>query len=1026
MESIKDGSYRHRFIHCRSRYSLLNGVLSHEEICAAAGAAGEQCVGFTDINNLYGLPAFLEAAAAGGLKALCGAVITLPSVNEAGRYLFTAYCTGREGFHRLNRLITAVRHAETRMREGGLSFDPVQDLVEGGWNGLFVLSSDIQVLSRLRVRGKDGLYAALFCGLPFRETVRDAGKLGIGSAALAEVLVINQRHRDTLAVLRAVGAGKPVARIAGRTDMSSPLSAGAGITAGLPAPGEMEAFFSAVPEALKNTELIAAQCAGADILPRSWVFPCFEGLNDEQSSAKLGALCREGIYRRYGKAAADGSDGPLSRRIRERLEYEMNIICRKGFAGYFLVVQDIVSQAPRTCGRGSAASSIVSYLLGITHVDPLRYNLFFERFLNMDRRDPPDIDVDFPWDERQKALDYVFRRYPGSSAMVADHVCFRRRGAAREAAKAKGLTDARTDEIMKKWRGGRGEPLPAEIAETAALIRGFPRHIGTHPGGVVITPGPITAFTHIQQSASGVPVIAWEKDGAEECGLVKIDLLGNRSLAVLRDTIRLANRRRSNKIEWESFQPCSDVRTGNYIETGDTAGIFYIESPATRQLLKKMGCADYEHLVAASSIIRPAANRWINEYVRRLKGGEYQPPHPVLEGVLDETYGIMVYQEDVARVAIAAAGFSPGDADQLRKTLSKKNRAEKLPAWKQRFIAGTALRGLGAKEAEELWKGILSFDGYSFCKSHSASYALVSYRLAWLKLRYPLEFLCSVINNGGGFYARQVYINMVRRAGFPVLKPDINLSSEAYTIEQIRTGISGLRAGLHQVRELSAAFVSRVLKNRPQGGYSGFESLIRNTEPSYRELRMLIKSGCVDSLSAGLNRPQLFWKYYHMNRRQEASNSFFDESEVPELTAYSSSVLLSDELDTLELFFSAHPADYFTGRAGSFDGIMIDSRDIKRCRGRTVSIVGTIAAEKEVLTSAKAPMSFVSFEDAYSIFETVFFPGAWEAYEPELARGFAFLITGRVEIDMGAEYINISGLRCLNRVNVLNRLKPVS
>ena len=706
----------------------------------------------------------------------------------------------------------------------------------------------------------------------------------------------------------------------------------------------------------------------------------------------------------------------------------MDIICRKGFASYFLVVADIVRRAPRTCGRGSAASSIVSYLLGITHVDPLAYNLFFERFLNEYREDPPDIDVDFPWDEREKALQYVFDTYPGSSAMVADHVCFKRRGAAREAAKALGMTDMQTNELMKKWRGGRGEPLPEPISRAAALLYGRPRFIGTHPGGMIITPGPITAYTHVQPSASGVPVIAWEKDGAEACGLIKIDLLGNRSLAVLRDTITLANRERREKLDWQGFQPYDDQRTRTYIESGDTAGIFYIESPATRQLLKKMGCADFEHVVAASSIIRPAANKWINEYVRRLKGGGYTPLSPRLEGVLDETYGIMVYQEDVARVAIAAAGFNPGEADQLRKTLSKKNRAEKLARWRKRFLSGAARCGTPAADAELLWQGILSFDGYSFCKSHSASYALVSYRLAWLKLRYPLEFMVSVINNGGGFYSRQVYLNIVRRMGFPVLRPDINRSSALYTIERPGNGcgIKAMRAGLLQVKELPAVLIEEIMGQREKDGpFADFVDFICRIRPSYRSVRMLIKSGCLDCIAGPLNRPQMFWMYYHSQKARENGvrnlEGNFDIAETPALKAYSRAVCLSDEIETLELIFSRHPVDLFSARAvdvlrDSFSGVQyIDSRSLKIETGRDVVIAGTLAAEKEVVTSKKKPMSFVSFEDAWSMFETVFFPDAWETYEPVLASGFAFLIEGRVETELGAEYINVRRLICLNR-----------
>ncbi|MDC7225577.1 MAG: DNA polymerase III subunit alpha [Spirochaetales bacterium] len=1007
------------YIHSRSEYSLLRGVLSVDDICRRAASAGERFAGITDINNLYALPAFLDAAEKHSIKPVVGSVITDSAPLDERRYLFTAYCLNRTGFQTLNTIISRLNNDFSPYRESGYSYDPVSDLLEQGREGLLIVSSRPEVLSRLREAGPSGLYTGLFRGSSFDELRRTAAGLGIKTAAMREIVCLDEQGERTLRLLQAVERGVPAARL---QDVVACSALGDSVK---PFPREdipLQDYFSAAPEALRGTMEIADAAAAADLLPRGWVFPEFNGLSDDGAGDELRRLCREGIRRRYG----DNPGAEKTAAIGKRLEYELNIICRKGFASYFLVVRDIVNSAPRTCGRGSAASSIVSYLLGITHVDPLAYNLFFERFLNMYRVDPPDIDVDFPWDEREKALNYVFSKYQGSSAMVADHVHFKRRGAAREAAKACGMTDMQANELMKKWRGGRGDELPLEIAEAAALLYGRPRYIGTHPGGVIITPGPITAYTHVQPQVSGIPVIAWEKDGAEACGLIKIDLLGNRSLAVLRDTINLVNPGRSDKLDWESFQPYSDSRTRKFIESGDTAGIFYIESPATRQLLKKMGCADFEHVVSASSIIRPAANKWINEYIRRMKGGGYKPLSPALEGVLDETYGIMVYQEDVARVSMAAAGFNPGEADRLRKTLSKKNRAEKLVRWRERFMQGAAACGTAPEDAELLWDGILSFDGYSFCKSHSASYALVSYRLAWLKLRYPLEFMVSVINNGGGFYARQVYLNIVRRMGFPVLKPDINRSSGRYTIETVN-GIRSLRAGLFQIRELSSELAGRILDEREAAGeFRDFNDFISRIEPSYRHIRMMIKSGSLDSIADGCNRPQLFWRYYHSRRRVESGNpglGGMGELPVPVLRGYSRAVCLRDEVDTLDLFFSKHPVELFAERAASGavsgGGEMIDSRLLAERIGRQISITGTLAAEKEVLTSAKKPMSFISFEDSWSIFETVFFPAAWNAFEPVISSGFAFLISGTVESDQGAEYINVSRLICLNRMRTV-------
>jgi error-prone DNA polymerase len=428
--SIKKTNFRNSFIHCRSRFSLLNGVLSFKQILEKATAAGETVVGITDINNLYGMPEFIEAASGYGIRPITGAVVTTSAPQHERRYLFTAYCLNRSGFHRLNSIISKLNYDSSPYSHSACIYDPVADLMENGRDGLFVVSSDTAVLTRLREAGAGGLYTGLFCGLPFDGLLKFSKTLDISPAALNEVVYFTPPDLRTLHLLRAVDRRKPVRRIDCNADLASAGSGRADAVAAAAAAASgaggqsSERFFSAVPEAAAGTAEIAEAAGSVELLPSEWVFPSYGGMSEEQAAGKLYSFCRQGIARRYGASL----DEDLSSRVERRLRYEMNIICRKGFAGYFLVVRDIVRQAPRTCGRGSAASSIVSYLLGITHVDPLTYNLFFERFLNMDRLDPPDIDVDFPWDERGKALNYVFEKYPGSSAMVADHVCFKRRG----------------------------------------------------------------------------------------------------------------------------------------------------------------------------------------------------------------------------------------------------------------------------------------------------------------------------------------------------------------------------------------------------------------------------------------------------------------------------------------------------------------------------------------------------------------------------------------------------------------------
>ncbi|MCF7948711.1 MAG: DNA polymerase III subunit alpha, partial [Spirochaetia bacterium] len=711
--------------------------------------------------------------------------------------------------------------------------------------------------------------------------------------------------------------------------------------------------------------------------------------------------------------------------------YELGIIRHKGFSTYFLVVHDIVQRVPRTCGRGSSAASIVAFLLGITHVDPLRHNLFFERFLNMGRTDPPDIDVDFPWDEREETLKYVFEAYAGSAAMVADHITFAFRSAIREPARVLGYEKEQLDRLTGLWRRGSTADLPGELQQVVPRLYGMPRNLGTHPGGVVITPGPITNHTHVQTSPLGWPVIAWEKDAAEDAGLVKIDLLGNRSLGVLRDSINLVNTRHNTSIDWESFSPLNNRATRKMIAGGDTLGVFYVESPATRQLLKKMDRGDYEHLVIASSIIRPAANRYINEFVRRLRGGAYRRLPDPAGASLDETYGIMVYQEDVSRIAIAVAGFDAARADGLRKVLSNKNRAEKLEVFHEEFISGGRLNGFSEDVLQELWDAVLSFDGYSFCKAHSASYALLSYRLAWMKRFFPLEFYTAVINNGGGFYARQVYLNAVRRLGFPVLGPDVNQSSLQYRIESVspeqggtvKTGSTqALRIGLRQLRGLSEEVMKRIIsqpQQKPQRQGLRFKSVIdfiRRIDPDIASFRALVQIGALDSIADCYTRPQLFWIYSHF----EDTEGLFESPPVPAcIKDYPATRKLRDEYQASGLIFSRHPLEVFLPRVAHFlhpeAPPQVDSQSIAEYCGMTVRIAGFLVAEKEIRTTTHQAMSFVSFEDQYGVFETVLFPKVYRRLVEQLENGVAFLLEGKIEYEWGSLQLNVTRLFPLTR-----------
>src|SRR5262245_19925084 len=783
-----------------------------------------------------------------------------------------------------------------------------------------------------------------------------------------------------------------------------------------------------------------------------------------------------------------------------RLAKEIGIIRDKGFAPYFLVVRDIVRRAPRTCGRGSAAASLVSYALGITHVDPLQHDLYFDRFLNPGRKDPPDIDVDFCWDERDDILKYVFDTYgEAQAAMIANHVTLRLRAAVREVAKVWGLAAAEIGVVTSRLTryGGpddpeeavRGDPLfrglhlaPPwpEIPAWAKRISGCPRNLSVHCGGVVIAPDGIDRHVPVQRSAKGVMVVQWEKDQAEEAGLVKIDLLGNRSLSVIRDALRAVQRNHGLEFRYDAFSPLEDPATLELMRDGKTMGVFYVESPAMRQLQQKTRHGDFEHLVIHSSMIRPAANEYIREYVRRLRGGAYAALHPILDEVLVETYGIMCYQEDVAKVAMRMAGFSTVDADGLRKVLARKWPGKRMEDYREQFFDGARARGIGEEVAAKVWDMILSFSGYSFCKPHSASYAMVSFQSCYLKAHYPAEFIAAVISNQGGYYSPFAYVSEARRMGLRVLLPDVNASEKEYTgfscaasdeealardsrlnaagkhagsgqanrassgghgssgtcdvwPEVARPGGKGdcrpncagggeerglLRVGFMQVKGLKDAGIAALLEERRCGGpFRSWENFLARVDADPSDVRLLIRSGCFDSIASGRSRPAMMWRLLaHAEGRATKSRrqmSLFEpeRGNLPSPPEVDEEKILRDEADTLDFLVSRHPLTLYRKELAKIRHV--PAAELARHTGERVTTVGWLITGKLVETRKGEPMEFLSFEDTTDIYETTFFPRAYDRFCRILTTTKPFVLTGKVEEDYSAITLTVENARWL-------------
>jgi len=995
---------RFAHLHVHSAYSLLRGADSLEPLAHAVRERGMDRFALTDTNALYGFVFYRRICDELGLVPIAGVEIVEPErgagngadggdATRPARAVLLA--RGREGYRSLCRIVTARHLAPDFSLGAAVCAHP---------GGLVLLAEDRVLLTALRETLP--VHAELVVGRGDRPLFHWARARGIPAVATNDVHFIHPEGWRLHRTLRAIDRNTTRDRVPAG-DLAEPAR-------WLLTPAQMEARFPHAPEALENAARLAEECAVDWPLGRT-VFPSYP-LERGDAFEVLRARCEAGIVHRYGRHPAA--------EVRARLERELSVIREKGFADYFLIVEAITSRTPRICGRGSGAASIVAYLLGITHVDPVRHNLFFERFLSPGRTDPPDIDVDFAWDERDRIqLDVLAENgAPARAAMVANHVGFRAKGAIHEIAKVYGLPEPEIMNVTKRLSQFWGledplerldghprfadvdfEPPWPEILAQAVALEGHPRHLSVHAGGVVLVPDALTDHVPVEIAPKGVPIVQWEKDQVEDYGLVKMDLLGNRSLAVIRDALAAVAANGGPVLDERLWCPADDPETLALLARGDSMGVFYVESPAMRQLQRKAGVGDFDHLVIHSSMIRPAANRWIHEYLRRLKGGAYEVIHPALRETLDETYGIMCYQEDVTKVAMAMAGFTLTQAEGLRKALSQKRPVKPLRAYGEEFREGALARGATAEQVEQVWDMILSFGGYSFCKPHSASYAMVSFRSAWLRAHHPAEFMAAVVSNQGGYYSTFAYVSEARRMGLRVLPPDVNASGRAYAGRARE-----IRVGLMQVKGLTTAALDAVLAERARGGvFASLEDLLERVRLHPSDAERLIQAGCLDSIAAGRTRPELLWTL-HLARAAEPVGAgagrpvaLFPPGpvEAPSAPAYDRETVLRHEIETLGFLLSAHPLDPYE-RALRARGV-IPARELDRHAGRRVTVLGWYVMSKLVHTKDDEPMEFLSFEDTTALYDATIFPDAYRRFCHLLTSTRPFLLTGRVEEDYG-------------------------
>jgi DNA polymerase-3 subunit alpha len=719
--------------------------------------------------------------------------------------------------------------------------------------------------------------------------------------------------------------------------------------------------------------------------------------NEASDARLLRRLCREGMPYRYKDPGAE---------VHARLEKELDLITKKGFVSYFLINWDIVSEARRRgffyVGRGSGANSIVAYLLRITDVDPIELDLYFERFINLFRANPPDFDIDFSWKDREAITRYIFDRFKHVT-LLGTYVTFRQRGIIRELGKVFGLPKAEIDLLCQgQYPNSRLDEVARLVLRYGELIRGMPNYLSIHAGGILISERPIHYFSATHLPPKGFPTTQFDMVIAEDVGLYKFDILGQRGLAKIEEALEIVRENQPEAFRQIDIHDIprikQDPRINQMVKSAQCMGCFYVESPAMRMLLRKLEVDTYLGLVAASSIIRPgvAKSGMMREYILRHRNPErIQQAHPVLLEIMPDTYGVMVYQEDVIKVAHYFAGLSLGEADVLRRGMSGKFRSrDEFERVKAVFIANCRKKGYAESMISEIWQQVASFAGYAFAKGHSASYAVESYQSLFLRTYHPLEYMVAVLNNGGGFYRAEHYIHEARMLGGVIHAPCINRSVGVTRIQGV-----DIFLGFGFLKELESRIIDRIISQRTGGGaFTSLEDFLDRVSISIEQVSILIR---IDAFrSTGGEKHQLLWRAHMLlsgGTIREHPRLFPPQHtryQLPQLHTSS----LEDAFTQLELlgFCLCSPFQLLELPALNSHG----SGDLPDFVGRSIDMYGYLVTVKNTKTHTGKQMYFATFIDQQGgVFDTVHFPPVAAKY-PFRGKGI-YRVYGRVVSEFG-------------------------
>lgn len=1052
-------------LHTHTEYSLLDGEASIKKLVARVKELGMDSCAITDHGSMYGVVDFYREAKAQGIHPIIGCEVYMAPRsrfdkvhdidNKTSHLILLA--ENQKGYKNLIKLVSA-GYIDGFYYKPRIDFEMLKEHSEGiialsaciaGEVPKALLRGDYDEAKKIALKyaevlGKDNYFLEIQDhGLSEQKRIipdmlRLSEETGIGLVATNDIHYLKKEDAKYQDVLMCIQMEKKVDdpdRMKFETEEFY-----------IKSPEEMMSLFEYVPQAIENTEKIAKRC-NVDFDFGTRHLPAYAVPDGKDAFEYLRELCQSGLEKRYS---------PVSDELQKRLDYELGVIKSMGFVDYFLIVWDFIHFAKNNGvmvgpGRGSAAGSIVAYSLGITTVDPIKYGLIFERFLNPERVSMPDIDIDFAPNGRQKIIDYVVEKYgEGQVAQIITFGTMKAKLAIRDVGRALDIPYAEVDKVAKlvpfdlKMTISKAldistelhalyenDPQIKELLDTSMALEGLPRHASTHAAGVVITSEPIVNYVPLQLNSENFITTQFTKDTVENLGLLKMDFLGLRNLTVIENAVKIIKRTRGIDLNMDEIDyDCKEVY--ELISSGNTDGVFQLESAGMQSFMQELKPDTLEDVIAGIALYRPGPMEQIPRYIKSKKNPEtIKYKHPLLKNILDVTYGCMVYQEQVLEIVRTLAGYSLGKADSMRRVISKK-KADQMVIERKNFIYGSddgdipgcIKNGIDEQTAISIFDEINDFANYAFNKSHAAAYAFVTYQTAYLKTFYPVEYMASLISSIDDLDKINHYIANCKEMGIDRLPPDVNKSEDTFTVEN-----NSIRFGLSAVKNVGRAMILNLVNERKNNGefknFSDFIDRMAGQDMNKRALEGLISCGAFDSM--GVKRSQLLAVYEKAldgTARAARDNvagqmSLFDtieeqsEMQFPNIDELDKKTMLKMEKQSTGLYFSGHPMEEYTDKIkkltkynisdvltsvhkdedGNYHAVEGGLQD-----GDMMIICAAIASRKNKTTRSNAQMAFLNVEDVYGSVECIVFPKVLNEFSPLLQEDNLVAIACRLSI----------------------------